>query len=87
MNPSPKILALASGSSPDARDGVVDNDLRAMPPVLTSKEVARVLRVGVREVRSLVASGQLAGARVGPRKVIRISKLALLALLKVRDAI
>jgi excisionase family DNA binding protein len=64
-----------------------DHDLRAMPPVLTSKEVARILRVGVREVRSLVASGQLAGARVGPRKVIRIWKLALLALLKVRDAI
>jgi excisionase family DNA binding protein len=63
-----------------------DSDLHAMPPVLTSKEVARVLRVGVREVRSLVASGQLAGARVGPRKVIRISKLAVFALLKVRDA-
>lgn len=64
-----------------------DHDLHAMPPVLTSKEVARVLRMGVREVRSLVASGQLAGARVGPRRVIRVSKVALLALLKVRDAI
>jgi excisionase family DNA binding protein len=87
MNPSPKIPPPAPGASTDARDSVADNDLRAMPPVLTSKEVARFLRVGVREVRSLVASGQLAGARVGPRKVIRISKLALVALLKVRDAI
>jgi excisionase family DNA binding protein len=58
-----------------------------MPSVLTSKEAARVLRVGVREVRLLVESGQLAGARVGPRKVIRISKVALLSLLKVREAI
>jgi hypothetical protein len=41
----------------------------------------------VREVRLLVDSGQLAGARVGPRKVIRISKVAVLALLKVREAI
>jgi excisionase family DNA binding protein len=58
-----------------------------MPSVLTSKEAARVLRVGVREVRLLVESGQLPGARVGPRKVIRISKVALLSLLKVREAI
>lgn len=69
----------------DARD-IARQHLRAMPAVLTSKEVAQILRVGVREVRLLVASGQLAGARVGPRKVIRISKLALLALLKVREA-
>jgi excisionase family DNA binding protein len=63
------------------------DDLRRMPSVLTSKEAARVLRVGVREVRLLVESGQLPGARVGPRKVIRISKVALLSLLKVREAI
>jgi excisionase family DNA binding protein len=64
-----------------------DGDLRQMPAVLTSREVARVLRVGVREVRLLVDSGQLAGARVGPRRVIRISKVALLSLLKVREVI
>jgi excisionase family DNA binding protein len=64
-----------------------DDELHGLPLVLTSKEVARVLRVGVREVRLLVASGQLAGAQVGPRRVIRISKLAVLALLKVGDAI
>jgi excisionase family DNA binding protein len=63
------------------------DDLRDMPAVLTSREAARVLRVGVREVRLLVDSGQLAGARVGPRKVMRISKLAVLSLLKVREAI
>jgi excisionase family DNA binding protein len=63
------------------------DDLRRMPSVLTSKEAARVLRVGVREVRLLVESGQLPGARVGPRKVIRISKVALLSLLKVRESI
>jgi excisionase family DNA binding protein len=63
------------------------DDLGQIPSVLTSREVARVLRVGVREVRLLVDSGQLAGARVGPRKVIRISRVALLSLLKVREAI
>ena len=62
------------------------DDLSHAPPVLTSREAARILRVGVREVRLLVDSGQLAGARVGPRRVIRISKVALLSLLKVRDA-
>jgi excisionase family DNA binding protein len=63
------------------------DDLRQIPIVLTSREAARILRVGVREVRLLVDTGQLPGARVGPRKVIRISKLALLSLLKVREAI
>ncbi len=82
MNPASKISPRLPVDTHAA-----DHDLHAMPPVLTSREVARILRVGVREVRSLVASGQLAGARVGPRKVIRVSKLALLALLKVRDAI
>jgi excisionase family DNA binding protein len=60
------------------------DDFRDLPPVLTSREAAQLLRLGVREVRALVASGQLAGARCGPRKVIRISKMAVLSLLKVR---
>ncbi|HTB74104.1 MAG TPA: helix-turn-helix domain-containing protein [Polyangiaceae bacterium] len=59
------------------------DDLGDLPSVLTSKEAARVLRVGVREVRQLVDSGQLPGARVGPRRVIRIAKSALFALLQV----
>ena len=58
-------------------------DLGDLPSVLTSKEAARVLRVGVREVRLLVDSGQLPGARFGPRRVIRIAKSALLTLLQV----
>jgi excisionase family DNA binding protein len=70
-----------------SRDGADADDLRQIPSVLTSREVPRVLRVGVREVRLLVDSGRLPGARVGPRKVIRISKVALLSLLKVREAI
>jgi excisionase family DNA binding protein len=59
------------------------DDLGELPSVLTSKEAARVLRVGVREVRQLVDSGQLPGARFGPRRVIRIAKSAVLALLQV----
>ncbi len=59
------------------------HDLADLPSVLTSKEAARVLRVGVREVRQLVDSGQLPGARFGPRRVIRIAKSALLTLLQV----
>jgi excisionase family DNA binding protein len=54
-----------------------------LPPVLTSREAANFLRVGVREVRTLVDTGQLAGTRLGPRKVIRISRDALLALMRV----
>lgn len=79
------VFVRPSATLSDAQD-IARYHLRAMPAVLTSREVAQILRVGVREVRLLVASGQLAGARVGPRKVIRISKLAVLALLKVRDA-
>lgn len=63
------------------------DDLARLPAVLTSREAAQLLRVGVREVRLLVDSGQLAGVRMGPRKVIRISKVALLSLLKVREAV
>lgn len=58
-------------------------DFEQLPPVLTSREAANVLRVGVREVRTLVDTGQLAGTRLGPRKVIRISRDALLALIRV----
>lgn len=61
-------------------------DFEQLPSVLTSREAANVLRVGVREVRTLVDSGQLAGMRLGPRKVIRISRSALLALLRVQSA-
>jgi excisionase family DNA binding protein len=61
-------------------------DFAELPFVLTSREAANVLRVGIREVRALVDSGQLSGTRVGPRKVVRISLAAVLALLGVQSA-
>jgi excisionase family DNA binding protein len=61
-------------------------DFEQLPSVLTSREAANVLRVGVREVRTLVDTGQLPGTRLGPRKVIRISRDALLALMRVPSA-
>jgi excisionase family DNA binding protein len=81
------VKTLAKQPDADAPPIPLPDDLRQIPTVLTSREAARILRVGVREVRLLVDTGQLPGARVGPRKVIRISKLALLSLLKVREAI
>ena len=57
------------------------NGFEALPLVLTSKEAANVLRVGVREIRQLVDSGQLPAARLGPRRVVRIRKESLLVLL------
>ena len=65
---------------------VASTDFAQLPSVLTSREAANVLRVGVREVRTLVDTGQLPGMRLGPRKVIRISRAALLALLRVQSA-
>lgn len=65
---------------------VPSSDFAQLPSVLTSREAANVLRVGVREVRALVDSGQLPGTRVGPRKVVRISRAAFLALLGVQPA-
>jgi excisionase family DNA binding protein len=68
------------------RPSVPSADFSQLPSVLTSREAANVLRVGVREVRALVDSGQLAGMRLGPRKVVRISRAAVLALLGVQSA-
>ena len=65
---------------------VHSSDFAELPSVLTSREAANVLRVGVREVRALVDSGQLPGMRLGPRKVVRISRAAVLALLGVQSA-
>lgn len=65
---------------------VSSSDFATLPSVLTSREAANVLRVGVREVRALVDSGQLPGMRLGPRKVVRISRAAVLALLGVQSA-
>lgn len=52
-----------------------------LPPVLTSKEAARALRIGVKELRQLIDTGHLPAARLGPRRVIRVSKGALLRVL------
>lgn len=72
--------------SSDSAPRVSSTDFAQLPSVLTSREAANVLRVGVREVRTLVDTGQLPGMRLGPRKVIRISRAALLALLRVQSA-
>jgi excisionase family DNA binding protein len=71
---------------PPSGQPVQSSDFAELPSVLTSREAANILRVGVREVRALVDSGQLAGMRIGPRKVVRISRAAVLALLRVQSA-
>ena len=52
-----------------------------LPAVLTSREAAAALRMGVKELRQLVERGELPAARLGPRRVIRIAKSAILGLL------
>jgi excisionase family DNA binding protein len=59
-------------------------DLDHLPPVLNTVEAAAALRVCVREIRRIVDSGQLPAARLGPRRVIRIRRDAILALLDER---
>jgi excisionase family DNA binding protein len=56
-------------------------DFDYLPDVLTSKEAARALRIGIRELRQLIDAGQLRAARLGPRRVIRVAKSALLSVL------
>ncbi len=53
----------------------------SLPDVLTSREAARALRMGVKELRQLVERGELPAARLGPRRVIRIAKAAVIDLL------
>ena len=77
---------ITQSQSPLGGQPVQSADFAELPSVLTSREAANVLRVGVREVRALVDSGQLPGTRVGPRKVVRISRAAVLALLGVQSA-
>ena len=45
-----------------------------LPDVLTSREAANALRMGIKELRQLVDRGELPAARLGPRRVIRIAK-------------
>ena len=56
-------------------------DFDDLPRVLTSAEAARALRIGVKELRQLIDAGQLPAARLGPRRVIRIAKSAVLGVL------
>ena len=58
--------------------------LAHLPPVLTTREAATALRIGVKEVRKLVDAGDLPAARFGPRRVIRIAKSALVRVLRGR---
>jgi excisionase family DNA binding protein len=60
---------------------VTTDDFDRLPAVLTSKEAANALRMGLKELRGLVERGELPAARLGPRRVIRIRKSAVVALL------
>jgi excisionase family DNA binding protein len=64
----------------------VCTDLDYLPAVLTTREAAKALRIGVKELRKLVDTGQIPAARFGPRRLIRISRSALLATLNARSA-
>ena len=57
-------------------------DFEHLPAVLTTREAASALRIGVRELRNLVDTGQIPAARFGPRRVIRIAKSTLLGVLR-----
>lgn len=57
-----------------------------LPAVLTSQEAANALRMGVKELRGLIARGELPAASLGPRRVIRVKKSAVLALLEGQGA-
>jgi excisionase family DNA binding protein len=61
------------------------NDLGRLPTVLTTREAATVLRIGVKEVRQLVDAGDIPAARFGPRRVIRIARSALERILRGRE--
>lgn len=58
--------------------------LAHLPAVLTTREAATALRIGVKEVRKLVDAGDIPAARFGPRRVIRIAKSALVRALRGR---
>ena len=75
MNPSPKPEPAAPAVS----------DFDHLPAVLTTREAANALRIGIKELRKLVDTGQIPAARFGPRRLIRISRTALLATLNVRS--
>lgn len=72
-----------------ARPVAIDSEdtgagLKHLPAVLTTREAATALRIGVKEVRKLVDAGDLPAARFGPRRVIRIARSALVRVLRGR---
>ena len=72
-----------------ARPVAIDSEdtgagLSHLPAVLTTREAATALRIGVKEVRKLVDAGDIPAARFGPRRVIRIAKSALVRVLRGR---
>jgi hypothetical protein len=54
----------------------------SLPDVLNSREAASALRMGIKELRQLIDRGELPAARLGPRRVIRIAKTAIVSLLR-----
>jgi excisionase family DNA binding protein len=72
MNPA------AKASKPELKTADFDD----LPSVLTTREAANALRIGVKELRKLVDTGQIPAARFGPRRVIRIAKSALISVLR-----
>lgn len=75
MNPGPT----TQPATPDA------TEFDHLPAVLTTREAANALRIGIKELRKLVDTGQIPAARLGPRRLIRIARSALVATLKVRS--
>jgi excisionase family DNA binding protein len=67
-------------------EGPSVTDFDHLPAVLTTREAANALRIGIKELRKLVDAGQIPAARFGPRRLIRISRSALLATLSGRSA-
>ena len=75
MNPTPKFQPPVQSAT----------DFDHLPAVLTTREAANALRIGIKELRKLVDTGQIPAARFGPRRLIRISRTVLLATLGVRS--
>lgn len=75
MNTAPKLVL----STPPG------TDFDHLPAVLTTREAANALRIGIKELRKLVDTGHIPAARFGPRRLIRISRSALLATLNARS--
>ena len=70
-----------TGASPTSTNTHNSSGFDELPAVLTSKEAARALRIGVKELRQLIDAGHLPAARLGPRRVIRVAKSAVLGVL------